>query len=144
MTTKGEFAPEEWRTITEAVALAGMAMIGLERGGTVRESLAMAGVYGEMQKRTGSGDLVGEIVRFAPDIESGDLTAAVARLTEAVALVRTRATSDELAGYRELVMTIATRVAEADRSGGFLRRGRPASEAERAALAQIAAAVGVG
>ena len=45
MTTKAEFNAEEWSKITEGPALAGLIVIASQRGGTIRESLAMAKVY---------------------------------------------------------------------------------------------------
>ena len=42
MTTKAEFNAEEWDAIARAPALAGLIVIASQRGGTIRESLAMA------------------------------------------------------------------------------------------------------
>ncbi len=50
MTTKADFNGEEWDQISEGPALAGLIVIASQRGGTIRETLAMAKVYAEAQK----------------------------------------------------------------------------------------------
>jgi len=48
-----------------------------------------------------------------------------------------------LTGYRTLIMNVATAVAEAAKEGGFLGIGaKQVSDAERAAVAEIKAAIG--
>lgn len=46
MTTKASFNAEEWATIAEAPILAGMRVAAAERGGTLRETLAVGRVSG--------------------------------------------------------------------------------------------------
>jgi hypothetical protein len=150
MTTKADFNGEEWERIAEAPAIAGLIVITASRGGTIRETLAMAKTYAEAQRDHGSGDLVGELVAAAPKVDpkqfSGkdDLRArGLGKITEAVGLVRDRATLDELVAYREFILDIARHVAEKDKSGGFLGiGGERVSGQEEQAIADITAALG--
>ena len=58
-------------------------------------------------------------------------------------LLERQASPEELAAYREFAITVAQRAAEADKSGGFLGvGGERVTDAESAALAEIAAALG--
>ena len=97
MTTKADFNAEEWDLIAEGPALAGLIVITSQRGGTVRETLAMAKVYTEAQKTHASGDLVGELVTSAPNLDPKQFsskedmrTSGLQKITEAVALVEAK------------------------------------------------------
>ena len=150
MTTKAEFNGDEWQQVSEGPALAGLIVISSQRGGTIRETLAMAKVYAAAQKEHSAGDLVGEIVQSAPHLESKQFsskedlrTRGLGKITDAVALVEAKASPEELAEYREFAMTIAKHAAEADKSGGFLGIGGDRiSGNEQSALNDIAAALG--
>ena len=52
MTKKADFNAEEWETVVEAPVFAGLLVIASDRGGTIRESLAMGRVYQEARQRT--------------------------------------------------------------------------------------------
>jgi hypothetical protein len=60
------------------------------------------------------------------------------RIRDAVGMVEQKATADELADYRRFVVSLAERVAGAKSEGG----DQPVSEAERAAIGEITAALG--
>ena len=151
MTTKAEFNAEEWSKITEGPALAGLIVIASQRGGTIRESLAMAKVYRETQEKTqGSGDLISELVQSAPNLNARQFsskedmhTQGLQRIRDAVALVDAKATPEELDEYRSFTMAVAQHAAEADKSGGFLGiGGERISGNEQSALNEIADALG--
>ena len=150
MTTKAEFNAEEWDKIAEGPALAGLIVISSQRGGTIRETMAMAKVYAAAQKEHTAGDLVGELVQSAPHLESKQFsskedfrTRGIDKITEAVELVEAKATPEELADYREFSMNVAQQAAEADKSGGFLGiGGERVTGDEQAALNDVAAALG--
>lgn len=150
MTTKADFNAEEWDQISEGPALAGLIVIASQRGGTIRETLAMAKVYGEAQKSHASGDLLGELVTSAPNLDARQFsskedlrTSGLQKITAAVALVEAKATPEELAEYRTFAMTVAEHVAERDKSGGFLGiGGERVTGNEESALNDIAAALG--
>ena len=70
--------------------------------------------------------------------------ATMTRLHEALEILRTHATQAELHGYGEMVMHMASDVANADREGGFLGfGGQRVSENERSLLEQLAVRLGV-
>ena len=150
MTTKAEFNADEWETIARAPALAGLIVIASQRGGTIRESLAMAGVYKDAQKSHGSGDLLGDLVSSAPSLDAREFsskedlrTSGLAKITEAVDLVEAKATTEELESYKSFAMSIAEKAAEADKSGGFLGiGGERISGNEESALNDVAGALG--
>ena len=150
MTTKADFNGEEWELIAEAPAIAGLIVITASRGGTIRETMAMAKTYAEAQKEHTSGDLVSELVASAPHIDpkqfegKEDLRArGVGKISQAVELVRMKATLDELVDYRQFILDIANHVAERDKSGGFLGiGGERVSGQEEQAIADITAALG--
>ena len=150
MTTKADFNGEEWGKIAEAPALAGLIVIASQRGGTVRETIAMAKVYAETQKSHPSGDLVGDLVAAAPSLDAKQFssredmrTRGLTKITEAVDLVKAKATPGELEDYRKFAMTIAEHVAERDKSGGFLGIGGERIDADEAKFrADLASALG--
>jgi hypothetical protein len=149
MTTKAEFNAEEWQTISEGPALAGLIVVASQRGGAIRESLAMAKTYAEAQ-RDHTSELVGEIVQSAPHLDTHQFaskedmrTKGIGKISEGVALVEAKATPEELTEYREFALAVAQHVAEADKSGGFLGiGGERISGNEQAAMAEIAGALG--
>jgi hypothetical protein len=150
MTAKADFNAEEWDKIAQGPALAGLIVVASQRGGTIRESLAMAKAYKEAQQAHGSGDLVGELVQSAPNLNARQFsskedmhTSGLAKITEAAELVKAKATPEELEEYRTFAMAVAQHAAEADKSGGFLGiGGERISGNEEAALNEIAAALG--
>ncbi|MDX6581046.1 MAG: hypothetical protein QOI10_230 [Solirubrobacterales bacterium] len=150
MTTKAEFNAEEWEMIAGGPALAGLIIVASQRGGTIRESLAMAKTYAAAKAEHSAGDLVGEIVASAPHLDAKQFsskedmrTRGLGKISEAVELVRAKATPEELDEYRQFAMAVALHAAEADKSGGFLGiGGERISGNEESALNDIAAALG--
>lgn len=150
MTVKSQFDAESWATVVEGPALAGLAVVAADRGGTIRESMSLAHAYAEAQKE-GFGELVEQIVNSAPALKApqvedrAELMAfATGRLREAAAIVGRTADPDELEDYRRFVLDVADTVSRAHKEGGFLGiGGTPVSEKERAALHEIAVAVGM-
>jgi hypothetical protein len=51
MTRKADFNAEEWATIVNGPVYAGMHVIAADRGGTLRETLALGQVYQEARER---------------------------------------------------------------------------------------------
>ena len=103
----------------------------------------MGKAYAEAKKEHGDSDLLGEIVATSPQpdlkgIESKDelRVEGLAKLREAVELLASKATPEEVDGYRAFTLTVAQRAAEADKSGGVVGiGGERVSDAEREALA---------
>jgi hypothetical protein len=144
MTAKADFTAEEWDAVLEGPTSAGMIVSTAERGGTFREAFAIAKSFAEARKEHGDSGLLDEIVASKPEM---DRTRAhspeemkqhgLERIREAIALVEQKADPDEVADYRRFVISLAERVAGAKSEGE-----QPQSEAERAAIAEIAEALG--
>jgi hypothetical protein len=151
MTTKADFNAEEWSTVVEGPLYAGMWVISADRGGTLRESLALGRVYQEARGRQGESGLLDELVRSPPSIdrdrvrEAGGNIAAVAseRLRVAMAILEGKAAPEEVDAYKRFVMTVAQAAASAHKEGGFLGvGGKQVSDAENQALDEISTTLG--
>jgi len=151
MTKKADFNAEEWETVVEAPVFAGLRVIAADRGGTIRESLAMGRVYQEARQQQGQSELLDELVGSQPSVdraraqqEGGDVAAlATERLTEAMRLLDEKATPEEVDAYKRFVMTVAQAAAAAHKEGGFLGiGGQKVSEAEEKALDEISITLG--
>jgi hypothetical protein len=152
MTTKADFNAEEWSTIVEAPLLAGLRVIAADRGGTIRESVAMGKVYQEARQGGGEGELLDEVAASPQGLDqerlraSGDLVAAATdRLREAVRTLEQKASPEEVEAYKRFVLSVAEAAAKAHKEGGFIGiGGKQVSESEQAALDEIAATLGTG
>jgi hypothetical protein len=150
VTKKADFNAEEWSTIVEGPLLAGMRVVTADRGGTIRESLAMGQVYAQARQRHGESELLDELVSSPPAMDqerlraSGDLSAAsTERLREALRILEQKASPDEVEAYKRFVTDAAEAVAKAHKEGGFVGiGGTQVSEREQAALDEITAALG--
>jgi hypothetical protein len=141
MTGKAEFSPEEWDLIREGPPTAGMVALTAERGGTFRETWALAKAYAEARKEHGESELLDSLVAEKPDVKRYKSPeeldqAGLGRLTEAVQLLGQKATPGELAGYKKFVLDVAERVAEAHKE-----QGGQVSDAERQAIEKISASL---
>jgi hypothetical protein len=151
MTKKADFNAEEWSTIVDGPLYAGMRVISADRGGTLRESLAMGRVYQEAREHHGQSELLDELIKSPPAIDPDRLKAAggdIAALTskqvrEAISILEQEATPEEVDAYKRFVMTLAQAVASAHKEGGFLGiGGKKISDAENQALDEISTALG--
>ena len=147
MTKKADFNADEWSTLVEAPVLAGMRVVTAGRGGTIRETMAMGKIYAAARQQQGESELLDDLVSSPPAMDpkrvssTGDVKgAAQERLREAVAILKKKATAEELEAYRSFVVTLAETVAKAHKEGGFMGvGGTEVSEAEQKALDEIAA-----
>ena len=144
MTGKAAFTEEEWDQVLMGPPSAGLIVITAQRGGSFRESFAMAKAYTEARKDHGESELVDEIVSAKPERDHTryhsheELKAAgLQHLTGAVAVLDQKATPEEVEGYKQFVLALAEKVANAHRE-----HGQNVSPAEQAALDEIAAALG--
>src|ERR1700744_964647 len=67
MTSKADFTTEEWQTILEAPPSAGLIVITAQRGGSFRETVAMAKSYAEARQQHGNSELLDAIVAAKPE-----------------------------------------------------------------------------
>ena len=144
MTTKNANAPEESKVVLEGPPTAGMIVVTAARGGTFRETIAMAKVYAEARAEHGESELLDEIVAAKPETDHTRYHSAeelkqngLAHLRNAAALVESKASVEELGDYRRFVLTLAGKVAAAHRE-----HGQAVSPAEAEAIQQITEALG--
>jgi len=145
MTTKADFNAEEWSTIVEAPLLAGMRVVVADRGGTIRESLAIGKVYSQARQAHGESALLDELTASAPVVDpqglkgAGDVGAAgEERLREAVRLLTEKGAPEDVEAYKQFVLSVAQAAAEAHKEGGFAGiGGEQISQAEQAALDEL-------
>lgn len=151
MTQKADFNAEEWSTVVEGPVYAAMRVISADRGGTLRESLALGRVYQQAREHHGESELLDELVKSPPSIDTdrlrdagGNIAAVTSQqLGDAIAILEAKATPAEVDAYKKFVMTVAQAVASAHKEGGFLGiGGKPISDAENQALDEISTALG--
>src|SRR3954462_530447 len=114
MTKKADFNAEQWEAVVEGPVLAGLAVVAADRGGTIRESLAMGRVYTEARKEHGESELLDELVSSQPSVDrqkaqagGGDIAAlAKQRLSDAMRILEEKATPEEVDAYKRFVMTV--------------------------------------
>jgi hypothetical protein len=151
MTRKADFNAEEWATVVNGPLYAGMRVISADRGGTLRESLAMGRVYQAAREHHGESELLDELVKSPPSIdpdrfrEAGGDIARIAseQLREAMTILEAKSTAAETDAYKRFVMTVAQAVAGAHKEGGLLGiGGKEISDAENQALDEISTTLG--
>ena len=144
MTTKSEFNAEEWDQVAQAPALGALMVILADRGGAIRESIALGKADAEARRGAGS-ELTEQLVASPPHLDPKSMGGAEelrARLPEriksAIALVDQKATPEEAQEYRDFVLRLADVVAHAHKEGGVLGiGGKEVSEQEQAALDEL-------
>ena len=144
MTGKADFTQDEWKLVLEAPPSAGLIVLTAQRGGTLRETIAIAKAYTEARQEHGESELLDEITAAKPErdhthyhspaeLEQGGLQ----HLRDVVALLETKATPEEVGDYRRFILTLVDKVASAHRE-----HGKSVSDAEQQAIAEIATALG--
>jgi hypothetical protein len=121
-----------------------MIVITAAHGGMWRETIAMSKAYTEARAQHGESELLDEIVAAKPEVDHTRYhtpeelrDTGLGHIRDAVALVQSKATADELDEYRRFVVTLANKVAAAHREGG-----QSVSPPETEAVQQIEAALG--
>ena len=144
MTSSAAFSPEEWTAVLEGPTSAGMIVVTAARGGTIRESIAMSKAYVEARSQHGESELLDDIVAAKPKTDHTRYHSAeevrengLKHLRDAVALLESKATAEEVDEYRRFVLALADKVAAAHKE-----EGQSVSPAETEAIEQITAALG--
>jgi hypothetical protein len=144
MTGRADFTQQEWDVVLEGPPSAGMIVVTAQRGGTIRETLAIAKAYVEARQQHGESELLDEIVAAKPELDHTRYHSAeelkqhgLQHLRDAVAVLEGKATADEVDGYKRFVLTLADKVASAHSEGGA-----SVGDAERAAIAEISTSLG--
>jgi len=144
VTNKASFTAEEWTLVLEGPTSAGLIVITAQRGGSFRESIAMAKSYVEARRDHGASELLDEIVAAKPERDHTRYhspeelrQSGLQHLRDAIAVLEQKATPAEVEDYRNFVLTLADKVANAHREGG-----QAVSDAERQAIDEISDALG--
>jgi hypothetical protein len=69
MTNKADFNAEEWDKVVEGPLLAGLRVVTADKGGRIRESLAMGKVYAEARRQEGENELLEALVTSQPALD---------------------------------------------------------------------------
>ena len=129
-----------------------MRVVAAHRGGTIRESLAVAKVYAAAREAQGDSELLDALVSSPPAVDSqqirasgGDIkSASEERLREALRILGEKATPEEVEQFKRFVMEVGEAAAKAHKEGGFIGiGGKPVSPEEQAALDEIQALLGL-
>jgi hypothetical protein len=145
MTAKSEFNAEEWERVAQAPALAALMVMLADRGGAIRESIALGKAYAEARRQDGS-EFIEALVASPPRLDPGDMgqpdqlrERLPERVREAVRTVEQKATPEETEQYRSFILQVADVVAHAAKEGGVLGiGGKEVSAPEQTALDQLA------
>jgi len=139
MTSKSDFTADEWRLILETPPTAGMIVVTAQRGGSFRETIAMAKTYAEARKEHGKSQLLDEIVAAKPERDHTHFHSSeelkqqgLQHLRDSVALLEKKAASEEVEEYRRFIVTLSHKVAAAHRE-----HGQEVSESEQKAIQDI-------
>jgi hypothetical protein len=139
MTSKSDFTDEEWRLILEAPPSAGLIVVMAQRGGSFRETIAMAKAYAEARQEHGKSQLLDDIVAAKPERDHSHVHSfeelkeqGLQHLRDSVALLAKKATAEEVEEYRRFIVTLSNKVAAAHRE-----HGRDVSESEQSAIQEI-------
>lgn len=150
MTEKADFNAEEWDVVRRGPAAAAVMVIAADRGGTLRESLAVGKEYTQAAQ-SASGGILAEIASDPPKIDRKHLgtpqelpVRGPQAISEAVSLLESRGTPEDVEAFKRFCLDVAEHAAQATKSGDFLGiGGKRISEAESAALDQIASTLGI-
>jgi hypothetical protein len=162
MTLKSGFTSEEWTLLRSAPVLAGLRVAVADHGANVEEVAAIARAYGDASGRLwshpGKGGVIDAIIADGPVYDRaqfGDppdrldteriIEASTRTIRAAIGLLERKASPAEVAAYREFVLDLARRVAEAHQEAGvFDNRVGPISDRERAELAELESIFAIG
>ncbi len=148
MTAKADFNAEEWEQLLEAPPSAGLVVVASDRGGSIKESISMAKAYAEAREQHGESELLDQIVSAKPEMDRSKHGSVeelkqhcLENVRNAIELLKAKATPEEVEDYRKFVLGLAQRVAEARKEGFMGLSGERVSDAEKAALTEIEAAL---
>jgi len=164
MATKANFTPDEWKSLLQSPLLVGIAVSAADPSGLIgmlKESTASAralveaksdpnadelvkAVAGDFETSEGRGLAQDGLKALLAGSKPADIAAKTVEALRAVsALLDAKAPADA-AAYKTWLCHVANAVAQAAPEGGFLGfGGAQVSAAEKAEVAQIAAALGV-
>ena len=158
MTTKQNFAPEEWTKILQSPMLAGMAVSAAEPSGlwgALKEAIASGSALAAAKSEGNSNELIKDVVadfetsegrssvqdalreNFTEAKPADVVQGSISTLGEVSRLLDAKAPKDA-AVFKAWLRGVSQKVAEASKEGGFLGFGGvQVSDAEKATLADI-------
>jgi hypothetical protein len=141
MTGKADFSEQEWELVREGPTAAGTYALMASKGGSFRESWALAKTYAEARQEHGESELLDAIVAEKPPVKRYDSAEqleqeGLTKLSQAVELLEQKASPGEVEGYRRFVTEVAGNVAKAHKE-----EGEGVSADERAAIEKITASL---
>jgi hypothetical protein len=149
MTGKSDFSEEEWNQVLEAPPSAGLIVIASDRGGSIKETFSMAKAYTEARQQHGESELLDEIVSAKPEMDRTRAHSpeelkehSLQHIRDAVALLEGKASPEEVQEYKQFILGLANRVAEARKEGFMGLSGERVSGDETAAIDEISGALG--
>src|SRR3954447_17766524 len=108
MTTKTAFTEQEWDLLRAGPPSAGTVVITADGCGMMRETFEMAKVYAEARKQHGESELLDELVASKPERDRTRHHSfeelkehTFQRLREAIALLQSKATPEDVDDYRQ-------------------------------------------
>ena len=160
MATKADFTAEEWNQTRRAPFMAGLAVVAASPSGpfgVVKEMFAVGKMLAEVKTQGSSNDLIKALVA---DLETtreqsapADLQGkkpdqvrsyAIESCRQAGVLVGKKAKPEEAQGFQQWLVSVAQKVSEAAKEGGFLGfGGTQVSEQEAATIKELSTALAV-
>ncbi len=126
MTSRSSFTDEEWALLARAPLRAAMMVVAAEKGGHLRETLAIAKAYNVATKDFGGGELFDELLKASPSAAlkrpAKDRDLPEPMLREALAILARVGTTQEEADYRRFVLALAEAAAHAHKGLGTRER----------------------
>jgi hypothetical protein len=160
MAAKADFTADEWNQIRRAPFMAGLAVVAASPSGpfgVVKEMFAVGKILAEVKTQGASSELVKALVS---DLETGAReqsappelqgkapdqvrSYAIESLRQVTALIEKKA-KPEAQGFNQWLVSVAQKVAEAAKEGGFLGfGGTQVSEQEAATIKELSTTLGV-
>lgn len=158
MTTQAAFTPQEWALLRTVPALVASGVAAADPGGifgSMKEAFAgMKGMFESLQQganvellqaimadksKPEMPDIKSMMGEGSPEQQMGNLkTNVLARIKEAEGLVAAKASPGEAQAYRQMLMAVASRTAEASKEGSFFGFGGVrVSSAEQSFLNEV-------
>jgi len=145
MTGRPDFSLTEWQTVCLGPTYAGLMVSMAQRGGFFWEVLTIARMFNEARTESSESQLLDDIVADRPRVErvrfrSPDEAQAYSleRIGRAIEVIRKKGQAADVAAFAGFMVNVAENVARA-----HAETGERVSQAEKNALAEIRAAVGL-
>lgn len=160
MTTQADYTPEEWKSILQAPAMAGMVVMLTGQSGPfqmVKEMFAVSKALADVEKEAASNELIRALVSAAKSVKLEDMQPgqkfstieearahALNQVRQVGMLVDQKAPAQEAQEFKQWLASLGQKVAEAAKEGGFLGFGGvQVTEEEKSAMSELTAALGV-